>query len=429
MDFNKKLTEALGLEPKQAAPATAPPKPKPATPIREPKPKPSPFNPPRPQQDPEPKNIFRPKKPAYIRPTKIISLGPRIVSEAYEDEAHPSTQRFWRERARGHTFSKHPIMAMYGHELSKSAWEHVKEKCESAGVDINQLMPVVQDIMAIERRHANELIDLAKRITVQIWGIPEEMLQGQLTNDVEQNTAGTQEREQSRHEINPDVQKLINKRITMNALTHGSAVHAMLTMHHAVDKEIERIEPRLLDLYNKISAGSVHWYWLIDIPQMFGMLGAMAIGSESIKWDDEDRPTVDARAAIFPVLAQEMNKGVAELISLHGLSNMDAETTKTVLHHADDVRHEPYLIQIGPELWRRFLKVRPKDIPLADIVHAFAELDPDQLHSVVSAVVEDPDHARETLAELFREEEEWEAPTEWTPESDYGEEGETTGWA
>jgi hypothetical protein len=146
----------------------------------------------------------------------------------------------------------------------------------------------------------------------------------------------------------------INKRLTLNTLTQGSAVHAMLTIHHAVDQEIQAINPDLLQLYNKLSSGSHEYYWLIDIPAMFTSLGMMAAGSAKVEWPETegDTPKIVAKAVIFPILAQEMSKGVAELISAHGLSNLDADTTSAVLGKADDIRHEPYLIQVGPIMER-----------------------------------------------------------------------------
>jgi len=446
-NFDAQLDEVLGIE----APA-APTKPatpvKPTTPSRPQRPqKREPFKPPRPAVLPKPKNdVFDPPKPSHIPQMEEHHLEQVIISEAYEDEAHPSTQQFWSglPSNKEHLFGKHPILALYGNDLSRAAYDHAKAKADESGADQHATMRAMHAIMQIERRHQKELVDLAKRITIQIWNIPEEMLRGQLTGDVEHNVESSDEAgpidSEEGHEVDPRIRKEINKRVTMNMVTQGSAVHAMLTMHHAIDKEINAIDPQLLQLYNQISSGSLHWYWLIDIPGTFASLAGMAVGSESIKWEQADMPAdpneergevpvVDARALIFPILAQEMNKGVAELLSLHGLSGMDEGMTRSVLAHADDMRHEPYLIQVGPELWRRFLKVRPRDVPLAEIVQALAMLDPDELHKVVAAVVEDPEHAKEILENLVSMNEEPDEFESEDPESpEWEEEGYEGEW-
>jgi len=439
--FDKLLEEALAAQP------TSPTKPKPAEP-KTPKPgKPSPWNPPKPKQVPQPKNAEpgaptkpRPAEPKTPRPDKPSPWNPPrpkqlpqpknvaresvletfVFLEDYASETHPSTQQFWGGiRGGSHRFAKHPILAMFGDELSKASWEHTKERAREAGVDIRQMAHIFMQIVRIEQQHTAELVELAKRITVKIWGIPEGMLEGQLGQDadIEVNTESDPDFEEFEGELSPDVGKHVNKRITMNTLTQGSAVHAMLTMHHAVDKEINAIDPRLLQLYNQLAAAAHEQYWLIDIPQMFAMLGAQAVGSAKVEYPEEEEqdeleqpaegPRVVAAAVCFPVLAQEMSKGVAELLSHHGLTNLSSADTGEVLARADDIRHEPYMIQVGPELWRRFLKVRPRDVPLADIMHALAMQEPDDVHAIIAATVEDPERARTMLAQLVAEPEEF----------------------
>jgi predicted TIM-barrel fold metal-dependent hydrolase len=166
-------------------------------------------------------------------------------------------------------------------------------------------------------------------------------------------------------------------------------------------------------------------YWLIDIPAIFANLGAMAVGSTKVEYPEEEdgEPTIQARGIIFPVLAQEMNKGVAELLSHHGLADLDEPTTGTVLRHADDIKHEPYLMQVGPEMWRRFLKVKPRELPLSDLYMALSKQEPDELHKIIAAAIEDPENAKAMLSELVEEPNEFDIE-QWTPESEGDEDNE-----
>jgi hypothetical protein len=391
---------------------TTPTKPKPGT-IPKPKhpPERKPWNPPKPKQLPQPKN--------YTAPNLLAQL----MTEAYEDEVEPGTQEFWRglRRNREHTLGKHPIFAMSGDDLSRKSWEHTDQRTKASGANMGNMMRVVQQIMRIEATHEDELVELAKTITCKIWHIPEEMLNGRLTDDVEENEADEDlgAEEEGPEEIDDVTRKHINKRLTLNAMTHGSAIHAMLSLHHAIDKEIEAIDPRLLRLYDQIASGSHGMYWLIDIPAMFANLGAMAVGSAKVEYPEEEdgEPIIQARGIVFPVLAQEMNKGVAELLSHHGLADLDEPTTKTVLKHADDIKHEPYLMQVGPEMWRRFLKVKPREVSLSDLYVALSKQEPDELHKIIAAAVEDPENAKAMLNELISEPNEFEIDR-WTPESE-----------
>lgn len=410
--FKQKLNEALATDVDEAqdvenieaplAPVKpAPARPAPSRPAREKpaRPERKPFNPPKPKRMPQPKNCMESGNDIMVS----------ILAEAYEDETHPSTQSFWKDLPgnREHLFAKHPVLSLMGDKLSRGAWEHVTSRVADLNANPANAMRIMHQIVQKEREHQDELIGLAKRIVVQIWGIPEEMLEGRLTSDVEKNEEGGEGSEKP--ELDENMRKQINKRLTMNTMTQGSAVHAMMTMHHAVDKEIGKIDPELLDLYNRISSLSVQMYWLMDIPAMFAMLGMSAVGSANVNHDEEnDSYKIDARGVVFPVLAQEMSKGVAELISYHGLENLDDKETEQVLSHADDIRHEPYLIQVGPELWRRFLKVKPQGVSLADIMMALTLQEPDHLHKIVTAVVENPEEAGPLLSALIDDPEEFE---------------------
>lgn len=423
MNLNKILDDKLFNIPEAAAPAAppvAPPKPSRTVPSK-PQPKPSPFNPPRPAQQPVPKNMApapaapvappRPARPPARPQPKPGPFNPprpaqqpvpkNGLKEDYEQEAHPRTVGFWRglPRNQGHILGKHPVFALYGHDLSKTSYDYTTGKYDR---NPRRMMQYVQSIHRLEAGHEEELTNLAKKIVCKIWGVPEEML------DAQMGQGGV---EHNRQRIPPpaDIEKhrkQINKRLTLNSLIHGSAVHAMFSIHHAVNQEIARINPELLDLYTKISASSHHMYWLMDIGMMMQMIGG-AVGSTNVVYDEDDQPVVKARGVNFPVLVQELMKGVAELISHHGLSNLTPEEVSATLQHADAIDHEPYLIQAGPELWRKFLKVKPRDIPQAEMFQALSMQEPDDLHKIMTAVIENPEEAAELLRNLVAQPEQF----------------------
>ncbi len=109
---------------------------------------------------------------------------------------------------------------------------------------------------------------------------------------------------------------------------------------------------------------------------------------------------VTAKGWTFWLVMSELIKGTAELICLHGLSSLDEETYHQVIQEADRLEYEPWSIQTGPELWRRFLKVLPEDRTIAEMLMHVARLDPDPLEDLMMAVVEDPEHARVLLNNL-----------------------------
>ena len=402
-NFYKKLqvilNELLTKEAPEAPVKPSPVKPSPAKPSR-----PSPFKPPKPAVVPKPK-----------------ARSKEELTEAYEDEIDPSVLAFWSDiknpELSKHHFSKHPVLAMHGDKLSKSAYEYVSDG------DIREMQTVFNQILRVERRHKSELEVLAKRVVSQIWGIDESMLDGKLEMPKNEGNEEGGELTSSSLEKDDDVDQEtrdeINKRITTNAMTHGASIHQMASAHHLINKELDAIDKNLLKLYTKLAKTSVKNYWLIDFSQMIDLAG-YKVGEEYIDWlpskadgigegedgsEDEiedtavedSGATVVARGIVFPVLIQELSKGVMELLMMHGYAKLDPKVQEKLQTHADVLTDEPWLIQIGPELWRRFLKVIPKGANISELIAAFGELKPKQIHKIIDAVIDEPEHASELL--------------------------------
>jgi hypothetical protein len=124
-----------------------------------------------------------------------------------------------------------------------------------------------------------------------------------------------------------------------------------------------------------------------------------AIGFGGVVWH-EGQFRVVANAWNWPLVLHELVKGTAELVCLHGLNTLDDETYAAVTDEADQIEYECWLMQAGPELWRRLLSVLPHDQPLATVLMHLARLDPESLERVMLAVVEEPERARRLLEQL-----------------------------
>jgi hypothetical protein len=109
---------------------------------------------------------------------------------------------------------------------------------------------------------------------------------------------------------------------------------------------------------------------------------------------------VVGRGTNWQLLTKELVKGTAELICMHGLSDLSDETYRKVMDAADRIEWEPWMLQTGGELWRHLLAVVPARRPLAEVLMHMARLPADSLHALMRAVIEQPDRARETSAGL-----------------------------
>lgn len=337
----------------------------------------------------------------------------------YDKKVHKSTKKFWDNLPlnNGHDLGKHPIFAVYGNELSRDSYKNTKDRKDSVNAPTSQmlLMQLFENIMQRERRHKDKLENIAIKAVAEVWGIPESQLRAQLTPNIDLNTSDEIDAEEFEDMVENDtVRKLINKRITLNSLVHGSSVNAMMTIHHLVGKELKRLDPMLIELYDQISVGSYHIYWMVDFSQ-FNLkntaAGSTKIDYEMMKNEDgekEETPVVTAKAYIFPVLIQELCKGVAEMITHHGLNGIEEKTLKNVLKNADAIENEPWIIQVGTSLWKKFNtaiikmnQTRELKVTNAQILMYLSQEDADEVTKIIEAVLENQESGAFILNQLI----------------------------
>jgi hypothetical protein len=411
---------------------------------------------------------------------------PMVIFENFEQGVNPSTQDFWRNiRQSQHPFAVHPVLALYGMETAEGAYGHSLEQLQRAFPQLANMPPqqvpmmagqmamrAFQQVAQMERPFKEQLEHLAVELVSRVWGIPAEMLDAKLEDprmigngDDDLGDGDMEEMEEGDMENVPIDREQVNKRITMNALTQGAAVHNMASIHHAAADEIQDINPQLLQAYGQFATGSTHMYWLMDFANMARqMLDNATVGTARVVYgDNEDQDTpefegegeqregdyeqgiqadddadfeleapedignarVVARAINFPVLVQELVKGTMELLSHHGLEGLSREQLASIYQEADRLEDEPWLIQVGPQLWRSFLKIVPQGHSLADVVATLAAQEPQLIHRLLSDTLDslrsgdDPAGPRETLIELMAQLEE-ETPAQFDRE-DYEE--------
>lgn len=408
------MVERFMLE-SPAAPA-APPKEAPTKPNTTPKspPKPSPWNPPLPSTYPMPKPKARERSQ---------------LRETFERSVHPSSSQFWSKlpQNKKHIFGKHPIFALHGLDKAKRSWQAGVDGLKKLYPDLTnipnpQLMQRIRelvtrafrDIMHIERPHAKQLENLAVDLVHKTWNVPKKLLLAKLSKPTHLGQDGDDEPDD--HEDTADdiadydlesYRDLINKRLTLNTMTQGAAVHNMYTIHHMAAERLREISPELLDLYSKFAVGANTQYWLIDFAALANLANFAGGGVKLSR--DGDEIKINAQAMIFPVLVQELVKGVMELLTLHGMSDLDEQQYETVMRHADKLEYEPWQIQVGTELWKAFLKIIPRGFPIHEIIPILSRQSPKFIHDLLSDTLDDirsnrdPENARRVLSNMVNE--------------------------
>lgn len=327
-----------------------------------------------------------------------------LISEALQliNEVHPSIERAF---ATGiHPLAGHPIFKKHGQALSKDQYANLKtqyhQRTGKGDFDPHDLMRVYQQITQIEAQHQEQLERLAINIVSKVWKIdPSLIKKAEITDNVQLDDDNIEDDVDD--QLTPEQQAEVEKRITMNMLTHGSAIHIMTTMYHLGKEALDDIDPRLTKLYDRFTTGAVLSSWYQDIETLLKLVGIQKGGSETVTWDD-DVPKIEAQAVMFPLLLHELSKGVMELLTAHQLSNLEPDTLKKVYKAADKYEHEFFHFFVGPAVWRKFLQVVPKD-KMAEVIAALSKLKPNDVTAVIDAVIEDKGTAQTMLARLVED--------------------------
>ncbi|MHC4332177.1 MAG: hypothetical protein ACYSUV_00090 [Planctomycetota bacterium] len=147
----------------------------------------------------------------------------------------------------------------------------------------------------------------------------------------------------------------VEKRKVINAMIHGGAVSKNYA-YQLIPDELNGIDPRLLNLYGVAMAGSELGYFATPDQMARMAMGnpEQQGGSSELDFDQGDVPVVKARGMIFPMLVQELAKGLLELVSYEGLPE-DPQRAQEVVDKTDFVDHESWAMIMGRGLWTRFV--------------------------------------------------------------------------
>lgn len=290
----------------------------------------------------------------------------------YNNSLHvnPAVRNFWKNLKKNegnfHPFKKNKNLVFFGDELSKESYNYIEERINKVFeknnfIDINnQVQECFFLIRHFEKEHTETLQSLAIEAVSKAFDVPEDLLISNLNenSNIKKNSTEEKFKEISYESLDQTTKNQINKRILMNCIIQGASVHSFYTLHHLVKEELDKLNPMLVDLYDRFSIGSVRSYFSVDYSSILvaeNMKNSDILGSSEIEYKEEN-PKVVANAQTFPVLCQELVKGSIEVICLHSLEDIGKEQLEVIYYFSDKLQDEPKYIQIGPEIWRNILE-------------------------------------------------------------------------
>lgn len=278
------------------------------------------------------------------------------------------------------------------------------------------VMNAMQEIAQIEAENKEYLEELAIEVVQKEFGIPEGALQYDVQlvkpNDIDSSKLVKQGEEPSEEEIEDmfgseeeqeqiedfmdsfekfDLEKA--KRRFINSLIQGAAKQSSY-MFELLNRELNAINPRLLNMYGVFMSFADSLYWLMPDSMVQGMAGNEESTYGMSELDAKtDPPTVKARGVNLPILIHELAKGVMEIAGTYGLPK-DKRRQEAVIKSQDTIVGEIWDMRLGPVIWQKFREAYPDELFDDDkrnlqqyFIVKFAELTPEDFFAMAREIL------------------------------------------
>jgi hypothetical protein len=298
------------------------------------------------------------------------------------------------------------------------------------------LQRAVQDVKSIENENEEYLENLAVDLVKKEMAIPDgafqfdvELLSGMGQIDTSKMRPSSEEPDEedimkmfgdeNADDMEDDIEAFMDamdkfdmekaKRRFINSLIQGASKKGHY-MFNLVREELDRLDPRLLNLYGVLMSIADLMYWIIpdEMTQMMAGAGEGVQGSEEVD-DTTDPPTIRAKGLFFPVLLHELIKGVYEVLGTQGLPD-DPKAAEMVMGSQDTLPYEIWDLRLGPVIWERFTAAYPEDLYEDDmreiqnyLFSRFSALSTEEFFEVAREIIGDSEKGQKIVKRMVDE--------------------------
>jgi hypothetical protein len=297
------------------------------------------------------------------RPDPTQSYSELVTSNVYPEIVRKVQQYTGQDPRRMQPQQLGMLMMQAMQQATRAEAAH-RQELEQAAVEVVLSLPEFRDAreavesgdLKIEAR----LLDpqaMMRKMQQRIQGAAEEAEDEEEQGQQMQVEPG-EETEEERAELGLDVPQIrgeydeeANKRRFINMLIQGAAINKNYAYHQIAD-QLRAIDPNILQTYGKLMSIAELMYWMMPedtLNQMMGS-GAGGGGMEEVTPEDDGTYTIRASALVFPVLIQELAKGLYEFLSFN--EDDPEEVRKYAYSKGDTLANEQWDIMKGPGVWR-----------------------------------------------------------------------------
>lgn len=273
-----------------------------------------------------------------------------------------------------------------------------------------KLMNTLNAITTKESGNEEELQEIAVNTIRELFEIPEHV---NILPEINISLGETEEQDDSPEDIlslSPERQREmrdeIEKRVILNGLVHGSAMHIWKSVHYIVKEDVDKIDPLLMQLYDVYTSGVGFMMW--QMPPAIAMMEisghGLTQGQNELKFEEEGEAGCDIECSgiNFPVLLHEITKGAMDYLICHGIpQEYTEEELRYYYAKADAYENEYWHYLLAPSIWTSFVeaaKLSTQEIPLA--IARMTQLSYQELSQVMKACIDSPEAGELKLKEF-----------------------------
>ena len=274
-------------------------------------------------------------------------------------------------------------------------------------------MGIYNMIVAREKNHKNVLQDLAVDIVREMYAVPPHVDLKAFITDKNNMDLEPAEQDDQPPKLSPDrlayLEEEIQKRIILNTLVQGSAMHVWKSSHYIVKEKIDNIDSQLIDLYDIFTTITGFQLWSLDINVLMQMLedgqemagivsGFTKQGYNQIKFDEPGKPqaTVESHGVNFPVLLHEVTKGAIDYLICNGIpQDLSSDELDYYYARSDAYKYEPWHYYLSPTIWSDLLDVLDMDSQqIPKVIFKLSQLKYSVLSEIINCVIANPAQAK-----------------------------------
>jgi hypothetical protein len=323
---------------------------------------------------------------------QILNEAPIDYDPQHPERMHPDIERKLSDKS--HHLGGHPAFPpatgnqSFEEKIASQRFKDTVNKVKrySGAQEINQqvlmdALSSLKTIFEIEKDHKEELQKIAVKLVKKEFGLKDQIdLIPDITDDLNFENMKIDEPEDEYEAENVEelegAEAEVQKRRLVNSMIQGASKKGHY-MFHLVEEELNRIDPRLINLYGKLMSIGDYQYWMVSDEQIrqvieetkSGKSTTGVTGDNNDPRDEEEQEEqtggrkkhyVHAEGLIFPVVVHELIKGIMEVMSLPSLPN-DPKLREYVLSKSDFIAAENWDLRLGPGIWEKFLDAIDED--------------------------------------------------------------------